>query len=74
MDAIGWALYLSALILFGLAFGSFGNVVIWRLPRGESLNSPPSHCPACDAADSLPRQRPRRVVACCSAVDVATAE
>jgi leader peptidase (prepilin peptidase)/N-methyltransferase len=29
-------------------FGSFGNVVIWRLPRGESLSVPPSHCPECD--------------------------
>ncbi|MDI6712971.1 MAG: prepilin peptidase [Anaerosomatales bacterium] len=35
--------------LFGLAFGSFANVVIWRLPRGESLVSPPSHCPRCGA-------------------------
>jgi leader peptidase (prepilin peptidase) / N-methyltransferase len=35
--------------LFGLIFGSFGNVVIWRLPRGESLSTPPSHCPSCDA-------------------------
>jgi leader peptidase (prepilin peptidase)/N-methyltransferase len=34
--------------VLGLAFGSFANVVIWRFPRGESLNSPPSHCPACD--------------------------
>ena len=32
---------------FGLIFGSFANVVIWRLPRGESLSSPPSHCPKC---------------------------
>jgi leader peptidase (prepilin peptidase)/N-methyltransferase len=47
VDTIEWALYIGALALFGLAFGSFGNVVIWRLPRGESLNSPPSHCPAC---------------------------
>jgi leader peptidase (prepilin peptidase) / N-methyltransferase len=29
--------------------GSFLNVVIWRVPRGESLVSPPSHCPNCDA-------------------------
>ncbi|HYH58720.1 MAG TPA: prepilin peptidase [Thermoleophilaceae bacterium] len=35
--------------LLGLAVGSFLNVVIHRLPRGESLVSPPSHCPACDA-------------------------
>ena len=33
--------------LFGLLFGSFANVVIWRLPRGESLSSPPSRCPSC---------------------------
>jgi len=40
--------WLTALFLFGLAFGSFGNVVIWRLPRKESLSVPPSHCPKCD--------------------------
>jgi leader peptidase (prepilin peptidase)/N-methyltransferase len=33
----------------GLAIGSFLNVVIWRVPRGESVNRPPSHCPGCDA-------------------------
>jgi leader peptidase (prepilin peptidase)/N-methyltransferase len=38
--------FLTALALFGLAFGSFANVVIWRFPRGESLSSPPSRCPA----------------------------
>src|SRR3954447_13981082 len=35
--------------LFGALFGSFLNVVIWRLPRGESLAVPGSHCPSCDA-------------------------
>lgn len=40
-------LWLSALFLFGLIFGSFGNVVIWRFPRGESLSHPGSHCPSC---------------------------
>lgn len=34
--------------LFGLLFGSFANVVIWRLPRKESLSFPPSHCPKCN--------------------------
>ncbi len=34
-------------ILLGLAFGSFSNVVIYRLPRGESLVSPGSRCPSC---------------------------
>ena len=36
--------------LFGLLFGSFANVVIWRLPRGESLSTPGSHCPSCETA------------------------
>lgn len=35
--------------LFGLLFGSFGNVLIWRVPRGESIVSPGSHCPFCNA-------------------------
>jgi len=35
--------------LLGLAVGSFLNVVIYRLPRGESLSRPPSHCPSCGA-------------------------
>lgn len=37
-----------AAFVFGLVFGSFANVVIWRLPRGESLSHPGSHCPSCD--------------------------
>jgi leader peptidase (prepilin peptidase)/N-methyltransferase len=32
----------------GLVIGSFLNVVAYRLPRGESLVAPPSHCPGCD--------------------------
>ena len=34
--------------IFGLIIGSFLNVVIWRVPRGESLVRPPSHCPRCE--------------------------
>jgi leader peptidase (prepilin peptidase)/N-methyltransferase len=34
----------------GAVFGSFLNVVVHRLPRGESLVSPGSHCPSCHAA------------------------
>jgi len=34
--------------LFGLAVGSFLNVVIWRVPRRESIVTPASHCPTCD--------------------------
>jgi leader peptidase (prepilin peptidase)/N-methyltransferase len=33
--------------VFGLVFGSFFNVVIYRLPRGLSLARPPSACPGC---------------------------
>lgn len=33
--------------LFGAVLGSFLNVVIWRLPRGESLVTPASRCPSC---------------------------
>jgi len=36
-------------ILVGAIVGSFLNVVAYRLPRGESLVSPGSHCPACGA-------------------------
>jgi leader peptidase (prepilin peptidase) / N-methyltransferase len=35
--------------LFGAVIGSFLNVVVHRVPRGESLLSPGSRCPACDA-------------------------
>jgi leader peptidase (prepilin peptidase) / N-methyltransferase len=34
--------------LLGLMLGSFLNVVAYRLPRGESLAVPASHCPGCD--------------------------
>src|SRR3989338_7668968 len=35
------------LFITGLAIGSFLNVVIYRLPRRESIVYPPSHCPHC---------------------------
>ncbi len=45
-------------LLIGLAVGSFLNVCICRLPRGESIVTPGSHCPACGAAirpwDNIP--------------------
>lgn len=40
-----WA-YATAAVL-GLVVGSFLNVVVWRVPRGESVVHPPSACPAC---------------------------
>jgi len=36
--------------VLGLAVGSFLNVVIHRVPRGESLIRPGSHCPHCGTA------------------------
>lgn len=35
------------LFVLGLIVGSFLNVCIWRIPRGESIVLPASHCPNC---------------------------
>jgi leader peptidase (prepilin peptidase)/N-methyltransferase len=41
------AFWIFFLFLFGAATGSFLNVVIYRMPRGESINFPRSHCTVC---------------------------
>jgi len=50
--------YILFLFALGACVGSFLNVVVWRLPRGESLITPPSHCPKCNKLlawyDNLP--------------------
>ena len=52
-----WLTYFTS-ILFGLIFGSFVNVVILRLPKGQSLVRPNSRCPKCKKAirwwDNIP--------------------
>lgn len=45
-DFPAWFLTGTAVCL-GLLFGSFLNVVIYRLPRGQNVAYPPSNCPAC---------------------------
>ncbi len=40
--------YIIVFFIFGTIFGSFYNVVGYRLPKGESIISPPSHCPNCN--------------------------
>ncbi|TES91304.1 MAG: prepilin peptidase [Candidatus Cloacimonadota bacterium] len=39
---------LLILFLLGLCIGSFLNVVIYRLPKNESIIYPSSHCPFCN--------------------------
>lgn len=52
------AIYIIFLFALGACVGSFLNVVVWRLPRDESLITPPSHCPRCNKPlkwyDNLP--------------------
>ena len=38
---------LFMIVIYGLLFGSFFNVLICRLPQNRSLFFPPSHCPSC---------------------------
>jgi leader peptidase (prepilin peptidase)/N-methyltransferase len=42
-------LVLAGAFVFGAVVGSFLNMLIWRLPREESIVFPPSHCPKCNA-------------------------
>jgi leader peptidase (prepilin peptidase)/N-methyltransferase len=43
-------LLVAGAAVIGLVIGSFLNVVVWRVPRGESIVSPPSACPRCGHA------------------------
>src|SRR5215468_9477027 len=40
-----WALFI---FMFGACFGSLINVLVYRMPRGIGVVTPPSRCPACE--------------------------
>ena len=52
--------------VFGAMVGSFLNVCIHRLPAGESIAFPASHCPHCGPDPPL-RQHPDAELSCCAA-------
>jgi leader peptidase (prepilin peptidase)/N-methyltransferase len=45
--AVPFHFWSVAFFVFGSIIGSFLNVCIYRLPLGQSIVSPPSHCPHC---------------------------
>lgn len=50
MSAAQWWVFVVWIGLLGGCLGSFFNVVLYRLPRGESVVWPGSHCPKCNHA------------------------
>jgi len=42
-----WVVAAAAVGIFGILIGSFANVVIYRVPAGVSIATPPSACPHC---------------------------
>jgi leader peptidase (prepilin peptidase)/N-methyltransferase len=49
-----FVLMVAVFALLGMAIGSFLNVLIDRLPAGQSVVFPPSHCPSCQRRLSVP--------------------
>lgn len=41
-------LFIGIIFMVGLCFGSFLNVIVYRLPEKKSIVSPPSECPSCE--------------------------
>ena len=46
-QAVPFHFWSVTIFVFGSMVGSFLNVCIYRMPREESVISPPSHCPRC---------------------------
>lgn len=41
------AFYYLCILIFGMIVGSFLNICIYRIPKGKSIVTPPSHCTKC---------------------------
>ncbi len=48
LSLLSWGLIVLT-VFIGASLGSFLNVVIWRVPEGMSVVTPPSHCPKCNS-------------------------
>ena len=49
---------MATAFLFGAMLGSLANVLIHRVPRGQSIVAPPSYCPACGGRITAPDNIP----------------
>jgi len=47
VDGVPFVLLKVTVLLLGAAIGSFANVLIHRIPAGQSIVRPPSSCPRC---------------------------
>ena len=45
---MGFDFFIIYIFVIGLLLGSFFNVCIYRIPKGESIAFPPSHCTNCN--------------------------